>query len=120
MAGRKDSAAAVPAGSGGAVTAAVMERASDGDLAAVFQKGRPEALALAYERYGALVYTIALRSLGEAADAEDVAQQVFVSAWRRKDMPYTGSPAGIGGSSARCVGRSAREAMASFWNVCRR
>jgi RNA polymerase sigma factor (sigma-70 family) len=62
-----------------------MERASDTDIAAVFQKGRPEALALAYKRYGALVYTIALRSLGDAADAEDVAQQVFVSAWRARD-----------------------------------
>jgi hypothetical protein len=55
MTGRKDSAGADAAGPGGAVTAAVMERPSDGDLAAVFQKGRPEALALAYERYGALV-----------------------------------------------------------------
>jgi RNA polymerase sigma-70 factor (ECF subfamily) len=85
MIGRKDSAAEDAAGPGGAVTAAVMERSSDGDLAAVFQKGRPEALALAYERYGALVYTIARRSLGEAADAEDVTQQVFVSAWRGRD-----------------------------------
>jgi RNA polymerase sigma factor (sigma-70 family) len=85
MTGRKDGAGADAAGPGGAVTAAVMERSSDGDLAAVFQKGRPEALALAYERYGALVYTIARRSLGEAADAEDVTQQVFVSAWRGRD-----------------------------------
>jgi RNA polymerase sigma factor (sigma-70 family) len=85
MTGRKDSAAAIPAGPGVAFTAAVMERPSDGDLAAVFQKGRPEALALAYERYGALVYTIARRSLGEAADAEDITQQVFVSAWRGRD-----------------------------------
>jgi RNA polymerase sigma factor (sigma-70 family) len=67
------------------VTAGAAERTSDGGVAEVFLKGRPEALALVYERYGALVYTIALRSLGDAADAEDVAQQVFVSAWRGRD-----------------------------------
>ena len=85
MAGRKGGAAAASAAPGGAVTADAAEWASDGDVAAVFQKGRPEALAVVYERYGALVYTIALRSLGDAADAEDVAHQVFVSAWRGRD-----------------------------------
>jgi RNA polymerase sigma factor (sigma-70 family) len=69
-------------GSGGAVTVGGVGQPSDGDIAAVFRKGRPEDLALIYERYAALVYTIALRSLGDPADAEDVAQQVFVSAFR--------------------------------------
>jgi RNA polymerase sigma factor (sigma-70 family) len=58
---------------------------ADGELPAAFQKGRPDALSLAYERYSALVYTIALRTLARAADAEDVTQQVFVSAWRSRD-----------------------------------
>ena len=73
-----------------------MERASDEDVAALFRKGRPEALALVYERHGALVYTIALRSLGAAPDAEDVTQQVFVSAWRSRDTfdPERGGLAG--------------------------
>jgi RNA polymerase sigma factor (sigma-70 family) len=62
-----------------------VEWAPDDEVAAVFQKGRPDALALAYQRYGPLVYTIALRSLGDATDAEDVAQHVFVSAWRARD-----------------------------------
>jgi RNA polymerase sigma factor (sigma-70 family) len=67
------------------VKVGAVEWASDGDIAVVFQKGAPEALALVYERYGSLVYTIALRSLGDAGDAEDVTQQVFVSAWQSRD-----------------------------------
>jgi RNA polymerase sigma-70 factor (ECF subfamily) len=62
-----------------------VDGSSDEDVAAVFQKGGPEALALVYERYGPLVYTIALRSLGDAGYAEDVTRQVFVSAWRDRD-----------------------------------
>ena len=47
--------------------------------------GQPDALRLVYERFGHLVYSIALRSLAVRSDAEDVTQQVFVSAWRSRD-----------------------------------
>jgi RNA polymerase sigma-70 factor, ECF subfamily len=61
-----------------------MDRAADEDVAAAFSGGQPDALALVYERFGPLIYSIALRSLGARSDAEDVTQQVFVSAWRSR------------------------------------
>jgi RNA polymerase sigma-70 factor (ECF subfamily) len=62
-----------------------MDEASDEDVAVAFGGGQPDALTLVYERFGRLVYSIALRSLGTRPDAEDVTQQVFVSAWRSRD-----------------------------------
>ena len=47
-----------------------------------FRTGQPDAVRAAYDRYSPMVYTLAIRSLGAVADAEDVTQQVFVSAWR--------------------------------------
>src|SRR5215472_13957511 len=62
-----------------------MDEASDEDVAVAFGGGQPDALTLVYERFGPLVYSIALRSLATRPDAEDVTQQVFVSAWRSRD-----------------------------------
>ncbi|WP_238161006.1 sigma-70 family RNA polymerase sigma factor [Kribbella antibiotica] len=52
------------------------------EIAKAFAEGRPDSLSDAYQRWSTMIFTLALRALGNRADAEDVTQQVFVSAWR--------------------------------------
>ncbi|MBC3763295.1 RNA polymerase sigma factor [Quadrisphaera oryzae] len=70
---------------------AALDRAVERDFAA----GHEDALARAYERWGALVHGLAVRAVGPV-DADDVTQQVFISAWRDRDRydPARGPLAG--------------------------
>ncbi|MFR9795671.1 sigma-70 family RNA polymerase sigma factor [Streptomyces sp. MS06] len=52
------------------------------ELAARFARGDETALADVHRAWKPLVYALARRSLGDAGEAEDVAQNVFLAAWR--------------------------------------
>ena len=84
---------------GGAVTSGVRESDEDQgeavrSLAARLVEGDETALEAVYDRWSALVHTYALRALHDVHDAEEVTQQVFISAWRSRHT-LTPSPAAL-------------------------
>jgi RNA polymerase sigma-70 factor (ECF subfamily) len=58
--------------------------ATDAELAAGFAAGDEQCLELAFRRWATLIYTVAVRTLNSPSEAEEVTQQVFVSAWRAR------------------------------------
>lgn len=59
-----------------------MSSLSDHELIRLVRTGHPEAFNEIVVRYQDKVYTIALRHVGNANDAAEVAQQVFINAYR--------------------------------------
>jgi RNA polymerase sigma factor (sigma-70 family) len=72
-----------PAGEGSR-TDVFDETPDDRTLGRLFAAGDDRALAWLYERSAGLVHGLACRALGPGADAEDVTQQVFISAWNTR------------------------------------
>lgn len=69
-----------------------MDDAQERDLCERFRAGDERALENLYLRWSPVIFTMALRLLGDRGDAEDVTQKVFVSAWtsRRAYDPEKG------------------------------
>lgn len=53
--------------------------ASDTELVQHLRNGQQQALGLLYDRYGGLVYTLALQILNQPDEAEDLTQDVFLT-----------------------------------------
>jgi RNA polymerase sigma-70 factor (ECF subfamily) len=56
---------------------------NDARVLARIRSGDDAAMTLIYDRYAALVYSVAVRVLGDGAAAEDVLQEVFMQLWRK-------------------------------------
>jgi RNA polymerase sigma-70 factor (ECF subfamily) len=54
-------------------------------LVSAIRSGDEQAMAQLYERYSPIVYSVALRVLGDTGAAEDILQDVFIQLWRRPD-----------------------------------
>jgi RNA polymerase sigma-70 factor (ECF subfamily) len=55
---------------------------NESELIARIHAGDERAMAAVYDRYGPVVYSVALRILQNGAAAEDVLQEVFLQLWR--------------------------------------
>ncbi len=58
---------------------------TDIQVVTALQQGHTNALGIVYDRYGAVVYRLALRMLTNPAEAEDLTQEVFLAFWRGVD-----------------------------------
>src|ERR1700729_4576286 len=55
---------------------------TDAMLVSAIRGGDDAAMAQLYDRYSGVVYSVALRVLGDTGAAEDVLQEVFLQLWR--------------------------------------
>jgi RNA polymerase sigma-70 factor (ECF subfamily) len=59
----------------------MLSNQTDTEVFQGLRSGNLIALGILYERYGEIVYRVALRMLGNAQEAEDLTQEVFLSLW---------------------------------------
>ena len=69
-------------GNDGPVTAIRSSSEDDIELLTQIQQGDERAMAVLFDRYSKIVYSVSLRVLRDAASAEDVLQEIFMQIWR--------------------------------------
>jgi RNA polymerase sigma-70 factor (ECF subfamily) len=68
------------------------EKQTDTELFRLMSVGQPSALGILYNRYGSLVYRLALRILTNPQEAEDLTQEIFLHLWQKGSYnPHRGS-----------------------------
>ena len=55
---------------------------TDAELFQALKTRQPGALGILYQRYGSLVYGVALKILKNSQEAEDLTQEIFLALWR--------------------------------------
>ena len=78
--------------------AAMMKEGPDGDRTLIdrIRRGEDQAMAILFDRYSRVVYSVALRVLRDTAAAEDVLQEVFLGVWRHPES-FVSSRGSLGG-----------------------
>lgn len=68
----------------------------DAELLARVQHADDRAMAVLYDRYSRIVYSVALRVLRDTAAAEDVMQEIFMQIWRNPNS-FVAAKGSLGG-----------------------
>jgi len=68
----------------------------DAELLARVQRGDERAMAVLFDRYSKIVYSVALRVLRDTAAAEDVMQEIFMQIWRNPSS-FVAAKGSLGG-----------------------
>ena len=65
------------------IAAAAMAMRDDSELVARLKRRDPDAMAILYDRYGRIMYSLILRVVRNEAVAEDLVQESFLRVWNR-------------------------------------